>query len=425
MAYNPYSPPIMSQRRLLIAHPGATSLLYPLVALLQRMAFDVSFETSFYAQPGDTYGRLAQVLPSKLKARAERELSRRRHPDIAPRGIITHPLPELVHVLAARTAPPAVTSSLLRWRNARFDRLVAARIRRERPDIFIGFDGSCEQSLRACKETGTVSLLFQAIGHLRSGLRILEEERRLHPEFAHVPLGDTSENWIERNTREALLADRVIVPSDYVRDTMVDNGRDPDTIDLLPYPVDTERFTPAMPPRPPHPLRALFVGQIGMRKGVKYILEAMKILARHDIQIGLVGGVVDGSEWLQPYLGRYRHIANVPHAEMPAIFRDADIFVFPSLHEGSAMATNEALASGLPVIVTPNAGAVARDGVEGFVVPIRDAAAVADRMARLADDPALLARMSSAARSRAEAHDAAAYSRNLETLLDRLSLPAR
>ncbi|TWT05751.1 glycosyltransferase family 4 protein [Reyranella sp. CPCC 100927] len=415
----------MPQRRLLIAHPGATSLLYPLVALLQRMAFDVSFETSFYARPGDAFDRIARALPRQLRSRAERELGRRRHPDIAPRGIVTHPLPELVHVLASRTTSPALVSSLLRWRNARFDRLVAARIRRERPHIFIGFDGSCEQSLRACQETGTVSLLFQAIGHLRSGLRILEEERRLHPEFATTPLGDTSEGWIERNTREALLADRVIVPSDYVRETLADNGRAPATIDLLPYPVDTERFTPATAPRPPAPLRALFVGQVGMRKGVKYILEAAKLLDRHDIQIVLVGGIVDGTEWLQPYHGRYRHIANVPHAEMPAIFRDADIFVFPSLHEGSAMAINEALASGLPVIVTPNAGAVARDGIEGFVVPIRDAAAVADRMARLADDPALRQRMARAARGRAQAHDATAYSRNLAALLDRLPLPSR
>ncbi|HEX2887130.1 glycosyltransferase family 4 protein [Vineibacter terrae] len=410
----------MAQRRLLIAHPGATSLLYPLVALLQRMDLAISFETSFYSRPGDAFDGVARALPSRLRSRAARELGRRRHPDIAPTNIITHPLPELIHVLAARAAPASVTSALLRWRNARFDRLVAARIRRERPDIFIGFDGSCEESLRACKDAGTTSLLFQAIGHLRSGLRILEEERRLNPEFAQIPLGDTSEGWIERQTREAVLADRVIVPSDYVRDTMIENGRDPASIDLLPYPIDTKRFNPATTPRPEHALRALFVGQIGMRKGVKYILEAAKLLARHDIQIGLVGGLVDGSDWLKPYLGRYRHMANVPYAEMPAIFRDADIFVFPSLHEGSAMAVNEALASGLPVIVTPNAGSIARDGVEGFVVPIRDAAALADRMARLADDATLRQRMAAAARARAEAHDAAAYGRSLAALLDAL-----
>jgi glycosyltransferase involved in cell wall biosynthesis len=414
----------MARRRLLIAHPGATSLLYPLVALLQRLELDVSFETSFYSRPDGALARTVRRLPTGLRARLERELGRRRHADIAPVSITTHALPELVHVLAARKASPAVAAALLRWRNARFDRLVAARIRRERPDLFIGFDGSCIESLRACRDAGTTSLLFQAIGHLRTGLRILDEERRLHPAFAAVSLGDTSEAWIERNAREALLADRVVVPSAYVRDTLIENGRDAASIDLLPFPIDTQRFTPAAADRTDGRLRLLFVGQIGMRKGVRYLLEAVRQLARPEIEVVLVGGIVDGSDWLRPYAGLYRHVANVPYAEMPAIFRQADIFVFPSLHEGSAMAVNEALASGLPAIVTPNSGAILQDGNEGFVVPIRDAVAVAARIAQLADDTALRRRMATAARTTAEAHDGAAYARTLTALLDRVR-PAR
>ena len=413
----------MSRRRLLIAHPGATSLLYPLVALLQRMDLDVRFETLFYDRPGDLPHRLARVLPATLGRRLARELGRRSHPDINPARVATAPFSELVHIASARLLSPATTTSVLRWRNARFDRRIAAMIARERPDFFIGFDGSAERSFEACRASGTISLLYQAIGHLRSGLGTLMEERRLSPEFAGVSFGDTSEEWIARNTREALLADRVVVPSDYVRDTMVENGRDPATIDLLPFPIDVARFSPASAPRDDGRVRALFVGQIGLRKGVKYILEAAQRLARSDIEIVLVGGIVDGTDWLKRYHGLYRHVANVPYAEMPEIFRSADVFVFPSLHEGSAMAVNEALASGLPAIVTPNAGAIARDGVEGFVVPIRNAAAVADRLARLADDPALRRRMGAAARERALAHDASAYAERLGALLDRLKPP--
>lgn len=410
----------MARRRVLIAHPGATSLLYPLVALLQRLDLDVAFETSFYARPGATLERLVGRLPAGPRARLARELGRRRHPDIDPAGITTHPLPEIAQVLAARAGPPALAARLMRWRNARFDALVAARVRRERPDVLIGFDGSSERSFRACRETGTVSLLYQAIGHLRSGLRILDEERRTHPEFADVSLGDTSEGWIARNTREAELADRIVVPSEYVRATMVENGRDPATIDLLPFPVDVERFTPAAAPRDDGRLRALFVGQIGMRKGVRYALDAMRALSRPDVELTLVGGIVDGEAWLRPYAGLYRHVANVPHAEMPDLFRAADVFVFPSLHEGSAMAVNEALASGLPAIVTPNAGAILRDGIEGYVVPIRDPVAIAARLASLAADSALRARLGRAARARAEAHDWPAYARALDALLGRL-----
>lgn len=410
----------MSRRRLLIAHPGATSLLYPLVAVLQRMDLDVRFETLFYDRPDGALRRLARTIPEGPGRGLVRELGRRNHPDIDSSRVATAPFSELVHVASARLLSPATAAAVLRWRNARFDARIAAMIRRERPDLFIGFDGSAELSFLACRESGTISLLYQAIGHLRSGLRTLMEERALSPEFSGVSFGDTSEEWIARNTHEGLLADRVVVPSDYVRDTMVENGRDPATIDLLPFPVDVVRFTPAAAPRNDGKVRALFVGQIGLRKGVKYILEAARRLARPDIEIVLVGGIVDGADWLRRYDGLFRHVANVPHAEMPAIFRSADVFVFPSLHEGSAMAVNEALASGLPAIVTPNAGSIVRDGSEGFIVPLRDSAAVADRLARLADDADLRRRMGAAARQRAEAHDATAYAARLGGLLDRL-----
>src|SRR5262249_3767339 len=95
------------------------------------------------------------------------------------------------------------------------------------------------------------------------------------------------------------------------------------------------------------------------------------------------------------------HLGRVSHAEVPARMAAADVFVFPSLFEGSAVVTYEALACGLPSIVTPNAGAVVRDGVEGFVVPPRDVAALADRMERLGSDLQLRATCAAAARARA------------------------
>ena len=87
---------------------------------------------------------------------------------------------------------------------------------------------------------------------------------------------------------------------------------------------------------------------------------------------------------------------------MPAMYRNADVLVLPSLVEGSALVVLEAMASGLPVIVTPNVGADAvRDGVEGFVVPIRSPEAVACRLEELASDDSLRVAMGKAARTAA------------------------
>jgi starch synthase len=104
---------------------------------------------------------------------------------------------------------------------------------------------------------------------------------------------------------------------------------------------------------------------------------------------------------LAPYLDLVEPLGRVSHAEMPARLAAADVFVFPSLFEGSAVVTYEALACGLPSVVTPQAGAVVRDGIEGFVVPPRDVPALAARMKQLGDDRPLRARMAAAARGRA------------------------
>jgi glycosyltransferase involved in cell wall biosynthesis len=108
----------------------------------------------------------------------------------------------------------------------------------------------------------------------------------------------------------------------------------------------------------------------------------------------------------------------VPFHEVHALFQTADVFAYPSLHEGSAFASYEALASGLPVVCTPNTGSVVRDGVEGFLVPPRDVDALVERLRLLHRDPDLRARMALAARARAEEFTWAHYGARLSDWLD-------
>ena len=72
------------------------------------------------------------------------------------------------------------------------------------------------------------------------------------------------------------------------------------------------------------------------------------------------------------------YLGAIPRNQVQQEFRRADLFVLPTLAEGMALSALEAMASGLPVITTPQCGSVIRDGIEGFLVPIRDAEALAD-----------------------------------------------
>ena len=103
----------------------------------------------------------------------------------------------------------------------------------------------------------------------------------------------------------------------------------------------------------------------------------------------------------------------VPRSRIAEEYENADVFVLPSISEGSATVCYEALAMGLPVITTPNAGSVIRDGLDGFIVPIRDPRALADRIATLAGDRDLLDEMSHNARLSAQNYTWDCYGQRL------------
>jgi glycosyltransferase involved in cell wall biosynthesis len=139
-----------------------------------------------------------------------------------------------------------------------------------------------------------------------------------------------------------------------------------------------------------------------VRKGAWYLLEAMRRLNHlKHLTLTVFGKQTVPDRFLAPFGDRIRCVPHVPRNEMPHAYQQGDVFVLPTLFEGSALSVFEALASGLPVVTTPNAGSVVRDGVDGFVAPIRDAEALADRIERLYGDPALRREMSVRARERA------------------------
>jgi glycosyltransferase involved in cell wall biosynthesis len=128
----------------------------------------------------------------------------------------------------------------------------------------------------------------------------------------------------------------------------------------------------------------LFAGTVGLRKGVPYLLEALRSLQG---KIPFECKIAGTSEIAPDKLAQYRDVADflgrVPRSQMNELYQWADVFVLPSICEGSAMVTYEALLSGLPVITTYNAGSLVRDGIDGYIVKIRDVEAIRDRLIQL------------------------------------------
>lgn len=411
-------------RTVWVAHPGAAHFIYELVAAVQALGFRTRFLTGFYYAGRGLLAAAVRVLPGKLRSAIERELNRRSFPRIDADDVRQHRVLELAYVATARLYPhrPDRAAAVMHWRNRRFDRTVARAVTATRPDIVIGFDTSALQTIRAAKFVGSIAVLDQMIGHIASGRAILAEEAARQPDWADSLHADAPEWLIKQCLAEAREADRVFVPSEYVRETMIAAGTDPARIDLLPFGVRIDRFRPSDQPRGDGRFRLLYVGQISQRKGLSYLLEAVRLLDASDVELVMVGGIVGQGRGLARHEGRFRHVRNVPHAEVAELFRSADLFVYPSLHEGSALAIFEAMASGLPVITTLNSGSMVRDGMDGHIVPIRDPQAIADRIAGLRADPALRVAMARSARQRAEDFTWDQHRKRLGALLDGLKI---
>jgi glycosyltransferase involved in cell wall biosynthesis len=269
-------------------------------------------------------------------------------------------------------------------------------------------------ALTPFQQTAGLKVLHYPIAHHRYIRRFSEEEAEREPAFA-MTLPDwkrVPEAEEAKLDAECELADRILVGSTFARDSFISEGIPEEKLIVVPYGVDVERFSPPAPDAGRrNGLRVLFVGQIGQRKGISYLLRAYERFYSPGASLTLVGNFYGDSEPFRPYRHLFKHIPNVPQIQLAELYRQADVFVFPTLIEGMGLVFLEAMASGLPVIVTPNGpGDIVRNGVDGFVVPPRDVDAIVDCLEYLRANPEIRKQMGRNARERASRFTWDAYS---------------
>lgn len=160
-----------------------------------------------------------------------------------------------------------------------------------------------------------------------------------------------------RKNKELALADVVIVLSSFARETMLKEGIPMEKIQVIPLGVDENTFSPAKS-LSQHPFRVLYVGRIDPLKGVHHLLAAWKELRLPHAELWIVGHVVpEMRSLLAKYEGGFRYFGLLPREALPQIYRQASLFVFPTLLDSFGMVLLEAMACGLPVIATTHSAA--------------------------------------------------------------------
>jgi starch synthase len=388
--------------RVLLAHPG-TQYSFQLARQLERHGCLGRFWTGMAFIPRSFTGRCIGCLPAAVA----RRFANRRLDGVAAEKLRVRPLTEWSAVHRLRAGQDQQT--VMFQRNAAFQMRIPTQ-ELVNSDVVIGFDTSSWLLAERAAALGRCFVLDRSIGHPRSFEKHVPELRRRYPKWAE-DLPPRLPELLQAEESEHRQARRIVVPSSFARGTLVENGVPAEKIAVIPFGVDLDRFSAVPRPDPARPLRFVFLGSLGARKGVPLLLEAWRSLAPKEAELWLIGPVSDCNAQLIPRLPGLRLIGKVPHRDLPGLLGQCDVLVLPSYFEGLAQVQLEALAAGLPIIATEASGApdLITDSVEGYVVPVGDAEALRIAMERFILSPGDLARMSPAARRCAERHSWDAY----------------
>ena len=366
--------------------------------------------TDVYA--GERWARLlGAVLPAPLRRGRVRRLLEREIPDVPPERIRTFPgfgLARLAH--EGRAGDRGARMAYWLERNRAFCARVAAAGFGPADAVYV-FNGAGLEVLRAARSTGRRAVVDQTSAPLAVEEALLEEERAAWPGWEPAVAGAGAWRALaEREEEEWGLADRIVCGSAYVADAVAARRGPSARCRVVPYGCPR----PAAPAPEPKPagsgaLRVLFVGTLELRKGFPYLVKAAQRLRGPSIRFRAVGPSRLTPAADREVAGAMTCTGPVSRADVVRQYDEADVLAVPSISEGSANVSYEALARGVPVVATPNAGTVVRDGEDGLLVPIRSVDGLVDAFERLASDGALLRRLSAQALQRARTFGWGAY----------------
>lgn len=296
------------------------------------------------------------------------------------------------------------------------------------PTLYHYRAGFGQGSVLRARSRGMAILCEHTIAHPRL-VDYLVAHRGVFPPAGARP----APNRFWRNILDDLeRADHVVVNSDFVRRTFLHQGWPEDRVHVVHIGVD-QPFIDMLPPRPPAPdgpVRLLFAGGLEPRKGAAFLIEALSHLDDLSWRLDIVGGInPDIVRRFATFLAdpRVRIHGLLPRSGVAARMAAADIFIFPSLAEGSARVVFEALAAGCFVVTTPNSGSIVEEGRHGLLVPPGDAVALREALRRaitMDGDARAAIGAASAALIRRD-YNQRLYGERLAALYERLRPPMR
>ena len=264
------------------------------------------------------------------------------------------------------------------------DKKVAKRIQKSSEEdlgVIYAYDDGALRSFEEARKRGWKTIFDLPIAYWETMEELLREEAERYPEWAPTLMGEEIPKWKkERKTRELELSDYVVCPSEFVARRLPKTCENSGKVSVIPFGSPTIISQNEIPEqKSSQKFKLLFVGGMSQRKGLADLFEAIKLLKSQNIELNILGEPLMGLQFYKKQGVDFNYHSTRDHQSVLTLMTSCDALILPSIVEGRALVQQEAMARGLPLIVTANAGAedLIEEGVTGHLVPIRNPQAIA------------------------------------------------
>ncbi|MBD2384416.1 glycosyltransferase family 4 protein [Cylindrospermum sp. FACHB-282] len=297
-----------------------------------------------------------------------------------------------------------------------FDRQVSKRLKSQSCDLIMGVAGQTNLGFKVAKAKGAKAWLYCLNNYLPFMQAQIQQEMQM---LSEATVASMNPMMLQRFLGECVQADLIVVLSEVAKQTFVQAGFAPEKVAVLTPFVDGVRFRPVR--KIDEVFRVLYVGTIEPRKGVPYLINAFSQAKIPNSELLIVGGTSTRAlrilieDALSQHANIKQEFWDFSRTDPTEVFGKCSVLVLPSVEDGFGLVALEAMACGLPVIVTSQCGAadVVSNGVNGFIVPPRNVEILAENLIFLAENQATRTEMGKAARITSEQQNQEIYQQNL------------
>lgn len=400
----------LPKQKVLVLHPG-TQYSFNLVKELYERQLLQKFITGIAVTSPSWYYFLYKIVPQRFK----KELSNRLINQVPSKFINCLPIIEIRALISFLLQKKSEEETFF-LRNKKFQ-LCIKDVHLTAADVVIGFDTSSWIIAERCRKLNKPFILDVSIAHPLAKEKLFTVLREKYPLWKDQFMAK-SPLLIEKELEEAEYATAVVVPSEFVRQTYIDNGIPAEKLFINPFGTNIKDFTSShREVKKKEKIKFLFFGAYSARKGALFILKVWERFQFENAELIMAGygNLPEGTTIPENVL----LLGPVAKKDRQSLFSIAHVFVFPSFFEGFAQVQIEAAASGLPIIGTYNSGAseIVENGINGFVIETGNEDELSNAIQFFLTYPEQIKEMSKASQKKAESFTWDAYGDRWEQII--------